>query len=413
MAVINAIASGNWSAPSTWAGEVLPSAGDEVHAAGFTVTLDVQNVVVGELTTTNKNGGVAGGVFDVAPVVRSISANISAGSTTCVTIGAALAIPLTITGSIAGGTTSSRFGLSVAAGSGSMITLNGNANGGSTTATHGIQLAGSQLTVNGDVVGGVTTGYGLNVAGGVATINGDAVASGSTPGASCAVQGGLFLPRLLFSASSASPVSGYVSLPDAAQTVVVMPLDGVMTDFVPKSYLHESMPTPADVRAGVQYQYGAQVGTCAVPPSATVAQGVPVGSSTGTLTAVTEIAALTDAIDDLIDRYPAGDMPVITIPAPPAPTQCAVYAQCITADGEQAAGVTLSAHYVRGGQSGAIFSQSPVTAVSDQTGIVTLILPRSAGAVYEVSAGAKPTTITLTGAAIEQLPAKLIAGATT
>ena len=46
MATARAIASGNWSATSTWNGGVLPGNGDTVYANNFTVTID-QNLDIG------------------------------------------------------------------------------------------------------------------------------------------------------------------------------------------------------------------------------------------------------------------------------------------------------------------------------------------------------------------------------
>lgn len=42
------------------------------------------------------------------------------------------------------------------------------------------------------------------------------------------------------------------------------------------------MPAPANVRSGTSYNLGTQTGTCAVPPAASVAFGVPVDATTGT-----------------------------------------------------------------------------------------------------------------------------------
>jgi hypothetical protein len=39
---------------------------------------------------------------------------------------------------------------------------------------------------------------------------------------------------------------------------------------------------PNNVRSGVSYNFGASVGTCAVPPAGSVALGVPVDATTGT-----------------------------------------------------------------------------------------------------------------------------------
>ena len=80
MATRRAIASGNWSATSTWNGGVLPGNGDTVFANGFTVTID-QNVDIGGANNPIVNAGsfVSGQWYEITTV----------GSTTFTSIGAA------------------------------------------------------------------------------------------------------------------------------------------------------------------------------------------------------------------------------------------------------------------------------------------------------------------------------------
>ena len=83
MAVINAVASGNWSNSATWPGGIFPSASDDVHANGFTITVD-QDITVLSINTTSGGGGVAGGSFHaVSDETHIINADVNAGSTTC------------------------------------------------------------------------------------------------------------------------------------------------------------------------------------------------------------------------------------------------------------------------------------------------------------------------------------------
>jgi hypothetical protein len=56
MPVRRAIASGNWSSTSTWFGGVLPENGDTVAASGFTVTID-QDVTIGGVNNPDVTAG--------------------------------------------------------------------------------------------------------------------------------------------------------------------------------------------------------------------------------------------------------------------------------------------------------------------------------------------------------------------
>jgi hypothetical protein len=69
MATARAIASGNWSAPSTWNGGVLPGNGDTVYANGFTVTID-QNITIGDTNNPIVNAGsfVSGQYYRITSV---------------------------------------------------------------------------------------------------------------------------------------------------------------------------------------------------------------------------------------------------------------------------------------------------------------------------------------------------------
>lgn len=101
MAYYKAQATGNWSAPATWAGTSVPptTGGDFVYAAGFTVTIDT-NVNVSLLTTLSAAQGLytfvggslsaaTGGTFNISSVTgtRSVTATqILAGSTVVLNI---------------------------------------------------------------------------------------------------------------------------------------------------------------------------------------------------------------------------------------------------------------------------------------------------------------------------------------
>jgi hypothetical protein len=60
-------------------------------------------------------------------------------------------------------------------------------------------------------------------------------------------------------------------------------------------------PAESDVRAGVQFDFGAMEGTCAVPPASAVAAGTPVDATTGT--AVITVPVLTEVVVESIAAF--------------------------------------------------------------------------------------------------------------
>ena len=154
MAAINALKSGNWSDPSVWPNNTLPGLNDEVHANGFTVTLNV-NVTATELTTAAKNGGGAGGGFTLNNNI-TVRAAITSGTTTCITT-AATCNTASIIGNVTGGSVSGAHG--VYSTSTSTVTINGNVTGGGVSGAYGVYSAGtSTVTINGNVTGGGAPG---------------------------------------------------------------------------------------------------------------------------------------------------------------------------------------------------------------------------------------------------------------
>lgn len=72
MATINAAATGNWSAPATWIGGVLPGPGDIARANGYTVTID-QDISVKLLSNGPENPAGTFRISSVPDGVRNIS----------------------------------------------------------------------------------------------------------------------------------------------------------------------------------------------------------------------------------------------------------------------------------------------------------------------------------------------------
>jgi hypothetical protein len=81
MALVRAIANGNWSSTSTWNGGVLPSNGDTVVANGFTVTID-QDITIGGANNPSVNAGsfVTGQWYEITFVGTTSWTSIGASS---------------------------------------------------------------------------------------------------------------------------------------------------------------------------------------------------------------------------------------------------------------------------------------------------------------------------------------------
>ena len=102
MALKYPLANGNWSNAANWNGGTVPVPGDDVRANGFTVTIDV-DINVSQISTVALAPAAAGGTFTVT-TSRNITANINAGTTSCLT--SASAIIVTIIGNTNAGSTS-------------------------------------------------------------------------------------------------------------------------------------------------------------------------------------------------------------------------------------------------------------------------------------------------------------------
>lgn len=174
---IKAQATGNWSATATWAGGVVPVAGDVVYFNGFTVTLD-QNASVALLTTAagsgmTFNGGSttsnAGGGLTIN-AARTLTADITVGTTTVVSIsvGGVTINAATSAGFVGSSTTGSTYAINMTHTTGTN-TITGNCTGGVVASAFAIQCGSGAW----NLVGNVTA---LNVGSGT----GGVVTSGST-----------------------------------------------------------------------------------------------------------------------------------------------------------------------------------------------------------------------------------------
>jgi hypothetical protein len=160
VAIRYAVASGNWSATSTWNGGTLPASTDDVYANGFTVSID-QTITVNSLKKIANASPVivGGGIFNVtASSTITITAGIVAADsiTNSQSILAVTgAVTVTVNANLEGGAGTFRQAMTVA-NTGAVVTVNGNLVGGSGASAAALHSAsnGAQITVNGSVTGG-------------------------------------------------------------------------------------------------------------------------------------------------------------------------------------------------------------------------------------------------------------------
>lgn len=223
MALIRAIANGNWSASSTWTGGVFPGNGDTVLSNGFNVTIDTP-VSIGGTNNPSVNAGsiVTSQYYQITSVGSTNFTSIGAGSNTVGTVflasgagsGTGTAIArATITnsvlaGSTAGGgflmpsvqtlTTDIRAGtlssaLTLSATSGTLSLSNVFISVGTGSAIHGINVTSTAgLSLTGCTIGGSSSSgsgahYINNASTATITATNCALSSDGSSGSSCAI----------------------------------------------------------------------------------------------------------------------------------------------------------------------------------------------------------------------------------
>lgn len=103
-----AIASGNANNPAIWNGGSLPTVLDDVHANGFTVTINA-NVSWSSARTLPGVTAVGGGVF-ILTDGKTIRADCIGGTTVCLTYTGTLGATAYIIGNCTGGTVGGAYG---------------------------------------------------------------------------------------------------------------------------------------------------------------------------------------------------------------------------------------------------------------------------------------------------------------
>jgi len=169
-----AVKSGNWNDTTVWSTGVVPTTGT-VYSNGYTVTVDANSSAT---VVTNVAGtvAVAGGLFNIVNGV-TLTANVFAGTTTCVT--ATSNVTANIVGDVHGGSGTAVYGCTKT-GNGT-LTVTGNCYGGSGTSSYGVQNNSTSATIA--VIGNCYGGSGgsahgvYNGTAGTVTISGNVYGS--------------------------------------------------------------------------------------------------------------------------------------------------------------------------------------------------------------------------------------------
>lgn len=317
MAVRYAVASGNWSAVGTWnGGASLPTAGDDVYANGYTVTVD-QNITVTKISTeVCPTTSVGGGLFQTTTTYQTyiITANVVAGTTACLYN---YQCTLYIIGNIYGGSGTNAYGTFFR---NSTYHITGNIYGGTGTGAIGVCFISTSYYVAFNMVGNVYSGLGaaginsfgsgassINITGNIyagsfqglifgvpmTIITGNLYSSTSQPAAQAYTTSTLYPIKItgnLINSNGIMAVLGIkVYLEQTSIYWTFQNLDGTDYNLYTQDTL-ENPPAETDVRSGVVYGIGdAYEGTCAVPAATEVVKGVPIDNTIGTWAFDTEL----------------------------------------------------------------------------------------------------------------------------
>lgn len=351
MATKYAVATGNWSATTTWNGSTLPTSADDVYSNTFTVTID-QDITVLSLRNSSTTGVTAGGGFacstarnitctgvgiqlgtaanlltlthttgNTVTITSAINGNgsiqngssvyingtgtvniignitgagQSGGSTGAVVVNAAATV--NITGNISA--TSGQNGVSFF--SSGVLNVTGSISSSSVNSAWGVYMSGSgALTVTSSSITATGTNPAVSAAGGgTATFIGSL--TGSNPIAvNSSTTTTTFSGPFYCSATGYMPFycTGIVKLTGIANNEFRFLKSTTGTTSLFSGDVTSLSPLPSDVRAGTTFGVGnAYTGTMSVPSASSVAAGAYVDDTVGTAAlSLSTIAALTGA----------------------------------------------------------------------------------------------------------------------
>ena len=346
MATIVAQASGNWSNPATWAGGVVPGAGDTAQTGNYIVTIDASVTCTLNPTGSGYFVVATGGITITGDVVMQSS--YAGGGLRCthgsgtVTVGTATggagsgahgafnngAGTMTV-GTATGGagqyaygahnqaagtmtvgtaTGGAGNGASGAANAGAGTLTVGAATGGAGGSSHGAANVGAGTMTVGTATGGAgVSSYGAaNTSAGTMTVDlavGNNWGVGGSGGYAYGVYGSgvagqtTTAKRIQSGPYGAPAIGGAVLMvADASNSAQFRTAYGGATLTLTDPSASADWPAEADVRAGVEYDLGDKTGTAHIPAAGQVALGVPVDATTGT--AVLTAAAVTAGVWD-------------------------------------------------------------------------------------------------------------------
>jgi hypothetical protein len=268
------------------------STGNTINVVGDLVSLST-NVVPIRTNAPNTTINVTGTV-NAAGVSNTINVLGAATNTNITVNGNLITVGNNIVHQSSGSVTingdilpSLSTGYGIVRSAGATITVNGNVSGSVVSTGQGIlvqTVGGGNVIVNGNVVGGNGYGILLNAVPTTVTVSSDVTAGNGAPGIGCNVLTALPC-RVGGNIINSNTVNAiwHSTIQLIGTTQFLQAKDASLNNkflYSPGTILGN--PAISDVRNGVAYASGALTGTLQVPPAASVVVGVPVDNTIGT-----------------------------------------------------------------------------------------------------------------------------------